>query len=240
MHGSREHPAAGPVNDWLARLRFPMIAVAMAAALLAPATAHAGQASSGELFFYPCTTCHPVTMVPGPTPGTEIPSRPLPNGMTGHTIVLEGHDKLGSPADPGTACLACHDDPARNPGKLIIAGGGFVDIKGDVALVCYRCHEAKYKEFKAGTHGRHQPSCVAAGCHDPHTPQYIFGAPLIPFNDSGFQFKVLPVRQPFAPMAPPALPPAILTLAWLPYVAAVGLLIAGVLVGMIVLERPKR
>jgi hypothetical protein len=135
------------------RLSLIFAAVVFATLLLAPAVpAFAGQASSGELFFYPCTNCHPVTMVPGPG-GTEHPAKPLPNGMSGHRIVLEGHDKLGNPDD---ACLVCHDDPARNPGKLKIAGGGFVDIKGDISLVCYRCHEAKYREFKAGTHGKHQ------------------------------------------------------------------------------------
>lgn len=238
MVGTRRRPLSAVADAPLRRLRSAAFVLAFTVAALAFATpALAGQASSGQLFFYPCTTCHPVTMVPGPTPGTERPSRPLPNGMTGHTIVLEGHDKLGGPAD---ACLACHDDPARNPGKLLIAGGGFIDIKGDIALVCYRCHEAKYKEFRAGTHGKHQATCVAAGCHDPHTPQYIFGAPLSPFTDSGFQFKVLPVRQPFAPMAQPALPPAVLTPGWLPYAAAVGLLLAAVLVGTLVLERPKR
>jgi hypothetical protein len=177
-------------------------------------------------------------MVPGPTPGTEVPSRPLPNGFTGHKIVLQGHDKLGSASVD--ACLACHDDPARNPGKLITVSGGLVDITGDVSLVCDRCHSAKYKEFKAGTHGKHKPSCVAGGCHDPHTPQMIYAGPLMPFIGTGFQFKAVGVREPFMALATPPLPPEVVTPWWFSAIAVVGLLSAAGLVGGMVKGRLKR
>jgi hypothetical protein len=160
--------------------------------------------------------------------------------MSEHKITLEGHDALAAGGDIGVACLTCHDDPARNPGKLKIAGGGFVDIKGDISQVCFTCHSTKYAEFKAGTHGKHQASCVAAGCHDPHTPEYIYAPPLLPFMGTGFQFKVLPVRQPFTPFAGPAPVPPVETPLWFVIAAIVGLLATAGLIGMLVLERPKR
>ena len=140
------HRLQGPHKRLLASLA--VLAFLFLFASAAPALAI--QASSGELLFYPCTDCHPVTIIPG----TNRPSRPLPNDFKGHDIVLQGHDKLGK---GNTACLACHDDPSRNPGMLKLADGSLIDIKGDVAQVCYRCHSAKYKEWKAGTHGKRKP-----------------------------------------------------------------------------------
>jgi len=224
------------------RRHLVLLAIAAIAVLvLSPAAyASAGQASSGQLFFYPCTSCHPVFMVPGATPGSEKPSKALPNGMQGHQIVLEAHDKLGE-----EACVVCHDDPERNPGKLKLIDGSLIDITGDMSLVCYRCHEAKYKEFRAGTHGRHQESCVAAGCHDPHTPNYIYAGPVKPFLGVGFQFKgVGPARVPFKPlMSPPLPPPTINPLWFLIAVAVASVVVLALLVGLVgpvVVERLKR
>ena len=213
------------------RFRIPIAALMFATVLLATAVpAFAGQASTGQLFFSPCTNCHPVTMVAGPG-GTEHPSRPLPNGMTGHKIVLESHDVLAAGGDIGIACLTCHDDPSRNPGKLKIAGGKLIDITGDISLVCYTCHEAKYKEFKQGTHGKHFASCVAAGCHDPHTPNYIYFAPLKPFLGTGFQMRVVGAnRVPFKPIMSPPLPPPTVNPTWFLIVVGVGLFLVVVIV----------
>lgn len=221
-----------PIGLLIALAALVAIALAPVAARAAEATAPAGQASSGELLFYPCTTCHPVVM------GADgQPTRPLPNGITGHDIVLSGHDKLGRGSD---ACLACHDDPARNPGKLKAIDGSLIDIKGDVALVCYRCHESKYKEFVAGVHGKRKPSCVAAGCHDPHTPGWIYASPLFPFAGSGFQFRVLPGKATFTALAPPPPAPPTLTPAWYTPLALVGYAAALGLAGTLALGRLKR
>jgi hypothetical protein len=209
-----------------------VLAVALAMCLV-PALALAGQASSGQLLYYPCTSCHPVHLIPG----TKTPTRRLPNGFTGHGIVLEGHDKLGA---GGAACLACHDDPTRNPGKLKTAEGTLIDITGDTALVCYRCHSTKYKEWKAGTHGKHKPSCVAAGCHDPHTPRSIYAAPLMPFVGTGFQFRILPVREPFSPLAPPAPSPPVTVPPWFVVLSVVAVVVAGGLAGGLVTGRSQR
>lgn len=202
---------------------------ALAVCLLAiTATAFAGQASSGELLFYPCSSCHPVT---------EGSGKKLPNDFKGHEIVLEGHDKLGV---GDAACLACHDDPAKDPAKLKLANGSLIDIKGDVAQVCYRCHSAKYKEFVAGTHGKHKESCVAAGCHDPHTPQMIYAGPLLPFVGSGFQFRALAGRMPFMPLAGPAPDPAVATPWWYTGVAVIGAIVGAALAGTLLYGRWQR
>lgn len=200
--------------------------------LFPPARALAGQASAGRLTFHPCTRCHPVTVdAAGKT------SRPVPNDFKGHGIVLEGHDKLGRGS---AACLVCHDDSNRNPGKLKTIDGSLIDITGDDSLVCVRCHEAKYREFRAGVHGKHEASCVAAGCHDPHTPQYIYAGPLRPFQGTGFQFKVLPEHVAFKPLMAPPPAAAVATPGWYSYSAAaaylLALLLAGGLIGTVIVR----
>jgi hypothetical protein len=194
------------------------VAVFVAAGLVGVAPAFAGQAAPGELHFYPCTDCHPVN-----PDGTS--AKPIPNDFEGHEIVLEGHDALG---EESAACLVCHDDPAKDPGKLKVIGGGMVDINsGDVAQVCYQCHQEKYNAWQAGVHGRDQPSCSAAGCHDPHTPGYIYAEPLLPFVGTGFQFKVLPETEPFTALPPPAPYAPTTTPTWFAVLVALGVVIAG-------------
>jgi hypothetical protein len=226
--------SARPVRGGLRR-RTLLLATAFAAVLVlfSAVPAFAGQASSGELLFYPCTSCHPVLLIPG----TEKPAKPLPNNFQGHEIALVGHDKLGKGE---AACGVCHDDPFKNPGMLKAIDGTLVDIKGDVSLVCYRCHSTKYKEFKAGTHGKHKASCVAGGCHDPHTPGFMYAGPTMPFIGTGFQFKVLSVRAPFMPLASPAPAPAVVIPSWFFVVGLAGLVAVVGLAGTLVLGRSKR
>lgn len=229
--GRRSAGARRPVRDARGRRLLTLLALACAALLVLPAAqAVAGQASSGELLFYPCASCHPVR------PGARVGAG-LPNGFKGHGIVLEGHDALGR---GDAACLACHDDPAKDPGKLKTADGGLVGITGDVARVCYRCHSAKYREWRAGTHGKGNPACTSAGCHDPHTPGFIYAEPLLPFTGSGFQFKAVSGRQAFSPLAPPPPAPPVETPWWLVASAAVGAVVAGGLAGTLVMGRSKR
>lgn len=222
-----------PIGVLAAILALAALALAPALARGAEATPAGGQASSGKLLFYPCTTCHPVVM------GADgKPTKRLPNDMTGHDdIVLAGHDKLGPGSD---ACLACHDDPARNPGKLKTIDGSLIDITGDISLVCYRCHESKYRDFKEGVHGKRKPSCVAAGCHDPHTPGWIYASPVFPFAGTGFQFRVLPEKGEFLAMAPPPPAPPTLTPSWYTPLALIGYAAALGLAGTLALGRLKR
>ena len=234
MGGPSTRTVARPEEGRLSRLALMGAIVAFAVFVAWPVSpAVAGQAASGELLFYPCDSCHPVTI----DPGTNKPTRPLPIEFQDHDVVLVGHDSLGAGS---AACLTCHDDPARNPGMLKLVDGSLVDIQGDTAKVCYRCHSDKYKEWVAGTHGRHQPSCTAAGCHDPHSPGWIYAGPLLPFVGNGFQFKVLPEREAFSPLAPPAPEPDVETPAWIRVVALLGFLAAGGQAGMLIRGRMKR
>lgn len=186
----------------------------------------AGKAAAGELFFYPCTKCHPV----GGTPAAARPNR-----FEKHQIKLEIHDKLGRGK---AACLVCHDDPNSNPGMLKLIDGSLVDITGDVSRVCYRCHEDKYKEWKAGVHGK-EPRCTTAGCHDPHTPGWIAIDPLLPFLGTSIQVQVLPERKAFTALPPPSSPPPVETPLWLKLMALAGVVLAGGILGGVVLERSK-
>ena len=192
--------------------------------LAASAVALAGQASSGELFFYPCTSCHPIT------DAQLSAGRQFPNGFKGHDIELEGHDKLGKGE---AACLVCHEPPDKNPGKLHAIDGSLVDVNGDISRVCYRCHSSKYNEWKAGVHGRNEKKCTAAGCHDPHTPGFMWGKELMPFVGTGFQFKVLSVRAPFKPLMQPPPTPGPETPGWFALLVVFALFVVAVLIALL-------
>lgn len=180
----------------------------------------AGQASSGELVFYPCATCHPVI--------NGVPTGKPPNDFEGHQIVLESHDVLG---EGNAACVVCHEDPARDPGELRALGGGFVEVGGDVSLHCATCHSGMYHEWLDGIHGRTQPTCTSAGCHNPHTPSWIYGEPLPPFMNTGFEVRAVSNRIPFTPLAAYPAKPPVYTPMWLWLVAAAGaVVVAGLVV----------
>lgn len=199
---------------------------------LAP-SAFAGRASTGELAFYPCTRCHPVVLGPD-----GKPTKPLPIGLKQHEIKLEKHDILGQ---GDKACLACHDNPAKNPGMLILPDGSLVEVTGDVSRVCQRCHFEKYEQFKAGVHGKRQPKCTSAGCHDPHTPSWIYVAALPPFQGTGIEVKAVGVdREPFKPLASPPVPPPVETPLWFTIATALGTVASVLILGSVILGRSKR
>lgn len=209
-----------------------LAALAVVCFAWAPANAYAGRSATGELAFHPCTRCHPVTTLPD---GTL--SHPLPGGFKKHEIVLEKHDILGVGE---AACLACHDDPSRNPGKLILPDGSLVDITGAISRVCQRCHFEKYRQWETGVHGKGAPKCSAAGCHDPHTPSWIYVPALPPFQGTGMEVRAVSQREPFTPMASPPVAPDVLTPFWLLVLALSGAVLALALVGYLTLGRSKR
>lgn len=209
-----------------------MMAAVVAVSLLAATQAVAGQSSTGELAFHPCTKCHPVSV-----DSSGQPVGQLPNGFEKHEIELEIHDILGSGEQ---ACLACHASPQADPGKLILPDGSLVDITGDVSRVCQRCHFQKYREWEAGIHGRGEAKCSAAGCHDPHTPSWIYIAALPPFQGTGIEVRAVSEREPFKPMASPPVPPAVYTPMWLTIVASLGTVASVGLIGYLVAGRFKR
>lgn len=209
---------------------FALLTLALSFSLASAAPAFAGKAATGEPLFYPCTTCHPVG-------GEAGASRKLPNDFKGHNIVLDSHAVLGAAEQ---ACFTCHDGPNRNPAMLRLVDGKLVDITGDIAGVCQKCHSAIYAEWQAGGHGRREAKCSSAGCHDPHTPGSIYADPLLPFQGIGFQFGVLPEKTTFMPMAAPATEPPSETPAWLAIMAAVGVVLAGGLTSRLVRGRSQR
>ncbi len=196
------------------------LALSVAAALVVASSAHAaGRSATGEPAFHPCSQCHPVTI------GSDgKPTKPLPIGLDKHEVELEVHDTLGR-GDSEAACIVCHDEPTRDPGKLLAADGTRVDVTGDVSRVCQRCHFEKYREWQAGLHGKGAPKCSAAGCHDPHTPSWIYVAALPPFQGTGIEVKAVGVREPFTPLAGPPVQPPVHTPLWLSVLATIGTLI---------------
>jgi len=187
--------------------------------------------STGELAFYPCTDCHPVSV------GADgKPTKPLPGGKEKHEITLESHDILG---EGDKACLACHSDPSGNPGLLILPDGSTVDITGEVSRVCQRCHFEKYRDFTLGIHGKGAKKCSVAGCHDPHTPGWIYVAALPPFQGTGIEVKATWPREPFTPMASPPVPPPVYTPMWLIAITIAGVLVSAALIGFITFGRRK-
>lgn len=207
---------AGALPRRLPLLVLVVVSTALLLAVAAPAFASetssapaGGQAAVGEPLFYPCTSCHPLN---GPVAG-------LPNGFKKHQIQLVGHDKLGAGS---AACMACHDEPSKDPSKLKLIDGSFTDIKGETAGVCQRCHFDKYSEWKSGVHGKSLPKCTASGCHDPHTPSWIYAEPLLPFVGTGFEVRAVSDRRPFRPLASPPIQPRVETPWWLSLATAAG------------------
>lgn len=225
-------PRAFRLIDLIVAGALALIAQAILMYALAPA-AYAGSAATGELAFYPCTKCHPVSV-----DSAGNPTSPLPNGFKKHEIKLEVHDILGT---GDKACLACHQSPQTNPGKLLLPDGSTVDVNGDVSRVCQRCHFEKYRDFRAGIHGKRAEQCTSAGCHDPHTPSWIFVKALPPFQGTGMEVNAVgPDRQPFRALAQPPVAPPVYTPAWLYAVLGVGLLLSSGLAAYIFKGRSSR
>ena len=221
----------GGARAGIRRVAFLVLVVGCLAALAGPA--FAGLSATGEQAFYPCTDCHPVTLN-----AAGEPTKPLPNGMEKHEIELQVHDILG---EGGEACLACHDDPSRNPGMLILPDGSLVDITGDVSRVCQRCHFEKYRDFQVGIHGNHREKCSASGCHNPHSPSWIYVEALPPFQGTGFEVNAVGSdREPFKPFPGPPVQPPVYTPTWMWVGLVLGLLVLIGSVAYLTLGRSKK
>lgn len=213
-------------------LSFTSLALVVLAYAVLPPNALGKGASTGELAFYPCAQCHPVSVSEDGTP-----SHPLPIGMEKHQIELEAHDILG---EGDAACLACHDAPTNNPGMLLLADGSLVEVTGDVSRVCQRCHFEKYTQWQQGVHGKDQPKCTAAGCHDPHTPSWIYIAALPPFQGTGVEVNAVGTdRESFKPFASPPVPPPVETPLWYVIATALGAVASVGLISSMVRGRSK-
>ena len=228
--GNPATPDRPPLGAAVAAVAFT--ALALAALLALPTHAAAGRSATGEAAFLPCNQCHPVSV------GADgKPTKQLPIGMEKHTIELEVHDTLGAGS---TACLACHDEPTRDPGKLILPDGSLVDITEDASRVCQRCHFEKYRDWEVGIHGRGEEKCSAAGCHDPHTPSWIFVPALPPFQGTGMEVRAVSEREPFKPMASPPVHAPVETPTWLWVLTSLGVVVSGGALGFVIVKGRKR
>lgn len=117
---------------------------------------------------FPCSSCHSETDVVDRTR----------RDIDFHDTVHFDHDSKNR------WCLDCHD--AQNRDKLRFADGRLLDFTQSY-LLCAQCHGIKFRDWKAGEHGRRTGSwsgqkvyLLCVHCHDPHSPKFKAIEPLPP------------------------------------------------------------
>ncbi len=115
---------------------------------------------------FPCTTCHNEGMPPNRT-------RRVLADM--HTDIELKHDA------EHRWCLDCHDADHRD--QLHLASGEAVPFDESYRL-CGQCHGEKYRDWRAGVHGRRvgewngaKRYLLCVHCHNPHQPRFKPMAP---------------------------------------------------------------
>lgn len=115
---------------------------------------------------FPCTGCHNTDMPPNRT------RRALADM---HTDIVLKHD------EEHRWCLDCHD--ADNRDRLHLASGEPVPFEESYRL-CGQCHGEKYRDWRAGVHGRRvgqwngaKRYLLCVHCHSPHQPRFKPMAP---------------------------------------------------------------
>jgi len=111
---------------------------------------------------FPCSDCHDPDM---------LPANPVRRQLrVAHQDIELRHD------EQHRWCLDCHDAEDRD--QLHLASGELVPFEQSYRL-CGQCHGDKYRDWRAGVHGRRTGSwngektyllCVA--CHDSHQPAF--------------------------------------------------------------------
>lgn len=109
---------------------------------------------------FPCSMCHDM-----------MPANPVRRDLTAfHTEIVLQHD------EDNRWCLDCHD--AANRDQLHLASGALVPFEESYRL-CGQCHGEKYRDWRAGVHGRrsgswngHKTYLLCAHCHNPHQPRF--------------------------------------------------------------------
>jgi hypothetical protein len=118
---------------------------------------------------FPCTDCH----------DPEIPVNARRRELaTAHAEIALRHDQ------EHRWCLDCHD--AANRDVLHLAGGEPVPFEESYRL-CGQCHGDKYRDWRAGVHGRRtgrwdgaKTYLLCVHCHDAHAPRFQPIEPLPP------------------------------------------------------------
>ena len=118
---------------------------------------------------YPCSQCHNEDMPPNP-------ERRALEDM--HEDIVLHHD------EEHRWCLDCHD--AQNRDRLHLANGTLVPFEESYRL-CGQCHGDKYRDWRAGVHGRrtgswngHKQYLLCVHCHYSHDPRFQPLKPLPP------------------------------------------------------------
>jgi len=115
--------------------------------------------SSPDVF--PCSECH----------DAELPPNPKRRALTmAHEDVVLHHD------EEHRWCLDCHD--AQDRDMLRLANGTLVRFEESYRL-CGQCHGDKYRDWRAGVHGRRTGSwdgpkqyLLCVHCHNSHAPRF--------------------------------------------------------------------
>lgn len=110
---------------------------------------------------FPCTQCHNATM----------PANRTRRQLTDmHTEIELKHDA------EHRWCLDCHDADDRD--QLHLASGDPVPFEESYRL-CGQCHGEKYRDWRAGVHGRRvgqwngaKRYLLCVNCHSPHQPRF--------------------------------------------------------------------
>ena len=116
---------------------------------------------------FPCSDCH--------DPELPVKTKPRKLEMLHEEIVLQH-------AEENRWCLDCHDTADRD--MLRLANGELVPFEESHRL-CGQCHGEKYRDWRAGVHGRRTGSwngekeyLLCVHCHDSHVPKFKPIAPL--------------------------------------------------------------
>jgi hypothetical protein len=110
---------------------------------------------------FPCSDCH--------DPEIEVNTRRRELSMAHEEIVLR-HD------EEHRWCLDCHSASSRD--QLHLASGELIEFSESYRL-CGQCHGDKYRDWRAGVHGRRTGSwngpksyLLCVHCHNAHSPRF--------------------------------------------------------------------
>jgi hypothetical protein len=116
---------------------------------------------------FPCTECHTAKDLP--------PNRTRRQLVDAHDDIVLKHD------EEHRWCLDCHDTDNRD--QLHLASGEPVPFDESYRL-CGQCHGEKYRDWRAGVHGRRigqwngaKEYLLCVHCHSPHQPRFKALAP---------------------------------------------------------------
>jgi hypothetical protein len=117
---------------------------------------------------FPCSDCHN--------------AEDLPPDRTRRTLV-DAHDEIVLRHDEEQRwCLDCHSADDRD--QLHLASGALVPFE-ESYRVCGQCHGEKYRDWRAGVHGRRigqwngaKEYLLCVHCHSPHEPRFKAVAPM--------------------------------------------------------------